>query len=352
MEKLILKYIRQILGFISFISIIILTIYYDYSGVGVGELISNKIVLYFTYLFNPFVGGFSSLYRFLIIILVLIFSIVSLITLIKQNKIIVSIIQFFILNLVSFLLISIEFRYFLYVIGILLPLLIISILNHVSLISFKNKLESQFSNNKVELEFFEKLNVFADKILDLENKKYLIKFEKNHVDLIKRYENMANVIKENLRLLFTKLENEFIVVQNGIKTLNEDQEVVKNLQSLISKNEAGYAFTIIKSYFRNLFLLMNEFIRKFSAKEDKDFIEKNFSNFFANYGIIFTDIKQGDKFYAELMIVKNEVKTNNQDLDLTIETVLIQGYSIDLGDRVQLVEKAKVKIYSFKQEEK
>lgn len=352
MKILLLKYIRHILGFISFFSIIVLTIYYEYIGVVVGELLSSKISLYFNSLLNPFAHGFSSLYRFLIIVFFLIYSVVSLINLIIQNKTFVSMIQFLLLNLIAFLMISIELRYLIYVIGILIPFLLIVGLNQISFISFKKKLTVGLSNQKIELEFFEKLNFLADKILDLENKKYLVKFEKNHVDLVNRYENMANVIKENLKKVFIKLEGDFSTIQRSIETLRVEQEDVKNLQSKISKHEAGYAFTITKSYFRNLLLLMNELIRKFTTVEDKEFIEKNFANFFANNGIIFTEIKQGDKFAHENMVVKSELKTNNQDLNLIVESVLMQGYSIDFGDRVLLLEKAKVKIYSFKQEEK
>jgi hypothetical protein len=162
---------------------------------------------------------------------------------------------------------------------------------------------------------------------------------------------MAGVIKDNLITLFSMLKDEFKTIQNSIKTIRVEQDDVKILQGKISKYESGYAFTITKAYFKNLLLLQNELSRKFNSPEDRDFIEKNFSNFFSNNNVIFTHIQQMDKFDPETMIAKSEIPTNDPNLDLCIESVLIQGYGIDLGEKLVLIEKAKVKIYSFIKEE-
>ena len=359
MEKLILKYIRQILGFISFISIIILTIYYDYSGIGVGEFISNKIILYFTYLFNPFVGGFSSLYRFLIIIFVLIFSIVSLVNLIKQNKTIVSIIQFFVLNLVAFLMISIEFRYFMYVIGILLPLLIISVLNHISLISFKNKLERGVPIDTVEKDFFDKLSLLVDKFLLSEDKKNVLKFESNYRELVKNYstlsersEKIAKSIKEFLLGILPRLQEEFSNTNELLKSLRIEHNDVKNLQNKIEQYENGYAYTILKNYFKSLLLVRYSLKTRFNNLEDNLFVDKLFSNYFSNFNVLFTVYKQGDDFNYETMQTVSTINSNDSNLNNKIESVLSQGYFIDTGEKLRVFEKANVIVYSFKKEEK
>ncbi len=360
MEKLILKYVRQILGFVSFISIIILTIYYDNSGVDVGEFISNKIILYFTYLFNPFVNGPSSLYRFFIIIFILIFSIVSLINLIKQNKVFVSIVQVFILNLVAFLLISIEFRYFVYVIGILLPLLMISILNHISLISFKNKLESGAPIDVIEKDFFDKLTLLIDKFLLSEDKKNVLKFESNYRELVKNYaslsersEKIAQTIKEFLlKTLLPKMQSDFSNTYELIKQLRVENDDLKRLQNKVDQYENGYAYTIIKNYFKQLIILRSKLKSKFTTVEDDIFIDKLFSNYLTNFNILYSEYIPGNDYDSEKMEITVEINTNDMNLDNKLETILSQAISIELGDKEKLIEKAKVKVYSFKKEDK
>jgi molecular chaperone GrpE (heat shock protein) len=359
MEKLISKYIREILGFISFVSIILLTIYYGYSGVAVGEFISNKIILYFTYLFNPLVNNFSSLYRFLIIIITLIFSIVSLIDLIKQNKIYNSIIQFFVLNLVAFLLISIEFRYLIYVFGILLPLAIISVLNHISLISFKNKLESGVPINNIEKDFFDKLNLLIDKFLLLEDKKNVLKFESNYRELVKNYstlsersEKIAKSIKEFLLGILPRLQAEFANSNELIKSLRVEHSEVKKLQNKIEQLENGYAFSIIKNYIKQLIFMRNNLKSKFTSIGDDIYIDKLFSNFLSNFNILYTVFIPGIEFNPEKMEVISKVITEDINLDNKVESILAQAFLIDTGDKEKIIEKAQVKVYSFKKEEK
>lgn len=359
MEKLLLKYIRHIIGFIAFLSVVILTIYYGSINFPVSDLLSNKIILYFTFLFNPLIAGFSSFYRFVIIFSFLSYSIFTLINLIKQNRISLSIIQFFVLNIIAFLMISIEFRYFIYAIGILFPLIIILILNHISLITFKNKLESGLPIENIEKDFFDKFSLLIDKFLLSEDKKNVLKFESNYRELVKNYaaisersEKIAKSIKEFLLGILPRLQAEFANTNELFKSLRVEHSEVKKLQNKIEQLENGYAFTIIKNYIKQLIFMRNNLKSKFTSIGDDIYIDKLFSNFLSNFNILYTVFIPGIEFNPEKMEVISKVITEDINLDNKVESILAQAFLIDLGDKEKIIEKAQVKVYSFKKEEK
>jgi hypothetical protein len=52
------------------------------------------------------------------------------------------------------------------------------------------------------------------------------------------------------------------------------------------------------------------------------------------------------------MEIVAKIKTDDPNLDNKIESILAQGYFIDIGSKEKVIEKAQVKVYSFKKEEK
>ena len=361
MEKLIFRYLRHILAFITVIFVFFLASYYQLLSVDIANLIESKIRLYFNYIVNPFSNSYSSFYRFLIILFSLLFSTYSFIQLIKQERFLISTFQFLIINLAAFLLVSIEFRYLLYFLGILVPISLLGILNHTSLSSFKKKLAGVASGlpiEDVEKDFFDKFNTLVDKFLVSEDKKYVLKFESNyrklvdsHKDLALRSEKIARSIKDFLLSILPEIKREFSNTNVKLKSLEVEQNDVRSLKDKIDQYENGYAYTIIKNYFKQLMNLRNNLKDRYKNNEDNVYIDKLFSNYLSGFSLIYTVFIVGDEFNPERMEIIAKIKTDNPNLDNKIESILAQGYFIDIGSKEKVIEKAQVKVYSFKKEE-
>ena len=359
MEKLIFKYLRHILALITLISVFLLAAYHQLIGIDTANLIESKMSLYFSYIFNPFSTSYSSFYRFVIIIFCFLFSIYSLIQLIKQERVLSSIVQFLVINLAAFLLVSIDFRHLLYFLGIVVPIALIGILNHTSLVSFKKKLTSGLPIEEVEKDFFDKFNALVDKFLVSEDKKNVLKFESNyrklvnnHASLSERSEKIAKSIKDFLFGILSEIKKEFSNTNLKLKSLEVEQSDARNLKDKIDQYESGYAYTIIKNYFKQLMILRNNLKDRYKDNEDNLYIDKLFSSYLSGFSIIYTVFIVGNEFNPERMEIVAKIKTDDPNLDNKIESILAQGYFIDIGSKEKVIEKAKVKVYSFKKEEK
>jgi molecular chaperone GrpE (heat shock protein) len=359
MEKLIFKYLRHILALITLISVFLLAAYHQLIGIDTANLIESKMSLYFSYIFNPFSTSYSSFYRFVIIIFCFLFSIYSLIQLIKQERVLSSIVQFLVINLAAFLLVSIDFRHFLYFLGIVVPIALIGILNHTSLVSFKKKLTSGLPIEEVEKDFFDKFNALVDKFLVSEDKKNVLKFESNyrklvnnHASLSERSEKIAKSIKDFLFGILSEIKKEFSNTNLKLKSLEVEQSDARNLKDKIDQYESGYAYTIIKNYFKQLLILRNNLKDRYKDNEDNLYIDKLFSSYLSGFSIIYTVFIVGNEFNPERMEIVAKIKTDDPNLDNKIESILAQGYFIDIGSKEKVIEKAQVKVYSFKKEEK
>jgi molecular chaperone GrpE (heat shock protein) len=359
MDKLIFKYLRHILALITIISVFLLAAYYQLIGVDTANLIESKISLYFNYIVNPFSNSYSSFYRFVIIFFCFLFSIYSLIQLIKQERALVAIVQLLVINLAAFLLVSIEFRYLLYFLGIVIPISLIGILNHTSLASFKKKLASGLPIEEVEKDFFDKFNALVDKFLVSEDKKNVLKFEsnyrklvENHAALSEKSEKIARSIKDFLLSLLPEIKKEFSNTNIKLKALEVEQSDVRNLKDKIDQYESGYAYTIIKNYFTQLMNLRNNLKDRYKNNEDNVYIDKLFSSYLSGFSIIYTVFIVGNEFNPERMEIVAKINTDDPNLDNKIESILAQGYFIDIGSKEKVIEKAQVKVYSFKKEEK
>jgi molecular chaperone GrpE (heat shock protein) len=359
MEKLIFKYLRHILALITLISVFLLAAYHQLIGIDTANLIESKMSLYFSYIVNPFSTSYSSFYRFVIIIFCFLFSIYSLIQLIKQEKVLNSVVQFLVINVVAFLLVSIEFRHLLYFLGIVVPISLIGILNHTSLASLKKKLTSGLPIEEVEKDFFDKFNSLVDKFLVSEDKKNVLKFEsnyrklvENHAALSERSEKIAKSIKDFLFSILSEIKKEFSNTNLKLKSLEVEQSDARNLKDKIDQYESGYAYTIIKNYFKQLMILRNSLKDRYKDNEDNLYIDKLFSSYLSGFSIIYTVFIVGNEFNPERMEIVAKIKTDDPNLDNKIESILAQGYFIDIGSKEKVIEKAQVKVYSFKKEEK
>jgi hypothetical protein len=67
---------------------------------------------------------------------------------------------------------------------------------------------------------------------------------------------------------------------------------------------------------------------------------------------LYTVFIPGIEFNPEKMEVISKVITEDINLDNKVESILAQAFLIDLGDKEKIIEKAQVKVYSFKKEEK
>ena len=362
MEKLIFKYLRHILALITIISVFLLAAYYQLIGVDTANLIESKISLYFNYIVNPFSNSYSSFYRFVIIFFCFLFSIYSLIQLIKQERAMIAIVQSLVINLAAFLLVSIEFRYLLYFLGIVVPISLIGILNHTSLASFKKKMASVANGlpiEEAEKDFFDKFNALVDKFLVSEDKKNVLKFESNyrklvqsHADLSQRSEKIARSIKDLLLSILPEIKKEFSNTNIKLKSLEVEQSDVRNLKDKLDQYESGYTYTIIKNYFKQLMNLRNNLKDRYKDNEDNVYIDKLFSNYLSGFSVIYTVFIVGNEFNPERMEIVAKINTADPNLDNKIESILAQGYFIDIGSKEKVIEKAQVKVYSFKKEEK
>jgi len=346
MEKIkifVIRFYKLIFAALIFLSFIVLIIWNKSNLTSIQGFIVSLLTDYLTTLQEPLAGGLNSLIRFTLILMFFLLSLFSIFVSLKAGKYIGSMILFIVLNVISMVIISQSLTSLIYYFGVLIPLLILvalSIISRVYLLQ-KNKGKSMT----------QVLQEVTKSWLDNQDKQLVLNLNEEYVNLAEKmedkYARMSEAIKNSLKGLNISNTQNLQAIEEELNLIKTDQQEINRLNLEIERWKQGYNFSIIKSFFKQLYVLRNRLMMESQDPTYRVLIEKLFGNFFSNFNLKITTFIPKMEMAIKGMSVVGFEDTDDPQLDKKIHQVITQGLVLDEGEVIRVIEDASVIVYSF-----